>query len=111
MIQISQEDIMSVNFTVYKSECKMAEVKNGKVRFFNKILENRMNLLGVRIPASVQERFNKEPYITCGNPLFTKAFLEIYFPDYLKRQGCRLEVSDKTNRIIQDKRKNGSAIF
>ena len=37
MIQISQEDVvLSVNFTVYKSECKMAEVKNGRVRFLTR---------------------------------------------------------------------------
>ena len=36
MIQISQEDVVSVNFTVYKSECKMAEVKNGRVRFLTR---------------------------------------------------------------------------
>ena len=79
----------------------MAEVKDGEVKFFSRILKKDMICPGVPIPADLQKFYNNEQYISSENSLFAKAFVEIYYPDYLRRQNCRLAPCDRVNDLAQ----------
>ena len=92
---------MNIDCTVYRFNRKMAEVEGGQVKFFNKFLRNLMGSPGIPITADLQKFYDNEQYISSENSLFTKAFVEIYYPDYLRRQNCRLEPRDRVNDLAQ----------
>jgi hypothetical protein len=91
---------MNTDFAIYSYGDKIAEVKDDKVYISRDMLKNQMYLYGVPIPGPLQESFNNKRRVTFDDPLFTRAFIQIYCPDYLQRQGCKFEMADKTNSFV-----------
>ena len=58
----------------------VVEFENGGVQFHDRFLEAEMKETGILIPRSHQAQFAGKETIFFGDPLFEKAFLEIYYP-------------------------------
>jgi hypothetical protein len=67
---------------------KLIDTKNGKVVvefkkqraiFYNKYLEREMKKIGIVIPPGVRSFYEGKDCVVLGDPLFEKAFKEIYF--------------------------------
>jgi hypothetical protein len=93
-------DFSIYDFAIYSYGWKVAEVKDDKVYFFRDSLEEKMHVFGVPIPARLRENFNNQQFVNFDEPLFARAFIQIYFPYYLHRQGCTLETIEKTNSFV-----------
>ncbi len=57
---------------------------------------------GITIPYSQRASFNDRKTIKLSDSLFSKAFLEVYFPNALKKQGFQLLVQVPNARIQRD---------
>ncbi len=58
----------------------VVEFKLGKAEFFDRFLEVEMKETGILIPPSMSKSFGDKEMILLGDPLFEKAFVEIYYP-------------------------------
>jgi len=54
---------------------------NGKIQFGDLFLELEMKETGIYIPASKTEEFGGKEIVYLGDPLFEKAFAEVYYLD------------------------------
>lgn len=58
----------------------VVEFKQGKAEFHDRFLEAEMKETGIFIPASMAKSFANKEMILLGDPLFEKAFIEVYYP-------------------------------
>ncbi len=58
----------------------VVEFKSGKAEFFDRFLEAEMKETGIFIPPSMAKDFGGKEMILLGDPLFEKAFVEVYYP-------------------------------
>lgn len=58
----------------------VVEIKGGKAEFYDRFLEVEMKENGILIPPGMAKDFDGEKVIFLGDPLFEKAFIEIYYP-------------------------------
>lgn len=58
----------------------VVEFNQGKVEFHDRFLEAEMKETGILIPPPFLKSFEEKEVIYLGDPLFEKAFLEIYYP-------------------------------
>lgn len=53
---------------------------DGTVQFNDRFLEAEMKELGILIPPSLSESFEGKEFVYFGDPLFKRAFKEVYYP-------------------------------
>jgi len=58
----------------------VVEFQKGKVQFHDRFLEAEMKETGILIPPAMTDQFEGKEVIFLGEPLFEKAFLEVYYP-------------------------------
>lgn len=58
----------------------VVEFQNGKVQFHDRFLEAEMKETGILIPPIHLKEYDGKEVIYMGDPLFEKAFVEIYYP-------------------------------
>ncbi len=58
----------------------VVEFKEGKTNFYDRILEAEMKESGIFIPPLKVKDFDGKKVVLLGDPLFEKAFVEIYYP-------------------------------
>lgn len=58
----------------------VVEFNQGKVEFFDRFLEAEMKETGILIPPGMAKSFQDKEVIFFGDPLFEKAFMEVYYP-------------------------------
>lgn len=63
-----------------KTGCVIVEFKNGKAEFFDLFLKDEMKETGILIPPSLAQNYENKEVIFLGDPLFEKAFMEVYYP-------------------------------
>ncbi len=77
---LRQEETPAMKLVNTKSGFVVAELTDGKVRFGDRFLEAEMKESGIRIPANRAADFEGKEIVLLGDPLFQKAFVEIYVP-------------------------------
>ncbi len=75
-----------------------AELEREKIVFSNQVLEGKVNTFGIMIPYYMQENFEGKKIIYPYDNQFVRAFVEVYYPFYLKEQGYKLESLDGTDK-------------
>ncbi len=63
-----------------KSGYVVVEFKDGNAKFNDRFLEAEMKESGILIPPSMVDQFGGKEIIRYEDPLFEKAFQEIYYP-------------------------------
>lgn len=63
-----------------KSGYVVIEFVDGQVKFHDRFLEAEMKETGILIPPALTSQFEGKETIFYGDPLFEKAFLEVYYP-------------------------------
>jgi|GEM_PF-2886228 len=63
-----------------KTNYVVVEFSNGKAQFHDRFLEIEMKETGIFIPPNVVHEYQGKETIYLGDPLFEKAFIEIYYP-------------------------------
>ena len=58
----------------------VVEFKKGKVQFHDRFLEVEMKETGIFIPPSMTKLYEGKEMVLLGDPLFEKAFVEVYYP-------------------------------
>ncbi len=58
----------------------VVEFKEGKAEFHDRFLEVEMKETGILIPPMMAKTFHDREVIFLGDPLFEKAFIEVYYP-------------------------------
>lgn len=58
----------------------VVEFKAGKAEFHDRFLESEMQETGILVPPAMAKEFQDKEVIFLGDPLFEKAFIEIYYP-------------------------------
>jgi hypothetical protein len=58
----------------------VVEFKQGKAEFHDRFLAAEMEETGILIPPALNKSFEEKEVIFLGDPLFEKAFIEIYYP-------------------------------
>jgi len=58
----------------------VVEFKEGKAEFRDRFLEVEMKETGILIPPFLAKTFGDKEVIFLGDPLFEKAFIEVYYP-------------------------------
>lgn len=58
----------------------IVEFQEGKALFNDRFLEAEMKETGILIPPSLLKEFGAKEVIYYGDPLFEKAFVEVYYP-------------------------------
>ena len=58
----------------------VVEFQNGKAAFHDRFLEAEMKETGIFIPPALAHDFEGKETIFLGEPLFEKAFVEVYYP-------------------------------
>ena len=58
----------------------VVEFKQGKAEFHDRFLETEMKETGILIPPFMIDAFQGKEVIFLGDPLFEKAFIEVYYP-------------------------------
>jgi hypothetical protein len=58
----------------------VVEFLNGKAAFHDRFLEVEMKETGILIPPIMLDQFGGQEVIYLGDPLFEKAFVEVYYP-------------------------------
>ncbi|MBU6446779.1 MAG: hypothetical protein KGQ49_05210, partial [Verrucomicrobia bacterium] len=71
------EDMKLVNT---KTGFVVVEFKQGKAEFHDPFLEAEMKEGGILVPPAMAQAFQNKEFIFPEDPLFEKAFTEIYYP-------------------------------
>lgn len=71
------EDMKLINT---KTGFVVVEFKEGKAEFHDRFLEAEMKETGILIPPAMIGGFGGKEVIFLGDPLFEKAFIEVYYP-------------------------------
>lgn len=58
----------------------VVEFNQGKPVFYDRFLEAEMKETGILIPPALVKLFDNKEVIFMGEPLFEKAFIEVYYP-------------------------------
>ena len=58
----------------------VVEFMEGKIAFSDRFLEIEMKETGIYIPPTKTDDFNQKEIVYLGDPLFQKAFLDVYYP-------------------------------
>lgn len=58
----------------------VVELIEGKANFHDRFLEAEMKEAGILIPPSMIDSFEGKEVVFLGDPLFEKAFIEVYYP-------------------------------
>lgn len=58
----------------------VVEFMEGNVQFFDPFMEEEMRETGIYIPPESLADFEDKKVVYLGDPLFEKAFIEIYYP-------------------------------
>ena len=58
----------------------VVEFLQGKVEFHDRFLESEMKETGILIPPALASQYEGKEVIFLGEPLFEKAFVEVYYP-------------------------------
>ncbi len=58
----------------------VVEFKGGKAEFHDRFLEAEMKETGILIPPGLVKQFGNKEVIFYDDPLFEKAFIEVYYP-------------------------------
>ena|SRR3990167_963024 len=58
----------------------VVEFNQGQVKFYDRFLEGEMKETGIWIPEIMRDQFENKEVIFLGEPLFQKAFIEVYYP-------------------------------
>lgn len=58
----------------------VVEFVNGKAEFHDRFLEKEMEETGILIPPAFAPSFENKEVIFLTDPLFEKAFMEVYYP-------------------------------
>jgi len=58
----------------------VVEFREGKAQFHDRFLEVEMQETGILIPPVMISQFEGKEVIFLGEPLFEKAFIEVYYP-------------------------------
>lgn len=58
----------------------VVEFREGKAQFHDRFLEAEMKETGILIPPLFAHNFEGKEVIYFGDPLFEKAFIEVYYP-------------------------------
>jgi hypothetical protein len=66
-----------------KTKFVVVEFQNDKVIFHDRFLEKEMKLRGIAIPPALRDQYEQKAFVKLQDPLFQKAFQEIYYPIYL----------------------------
>lgn len=61
----------------------VVEIQKNTVHIKDPFLEKQLKLKGIAIPEFLRPEYNGKPVITMDDPLFSKAFTEVYLPLYL----------------------------
>ena len=67
----------------FKTKCVLVEFHNDRAIFHDRFLERQMKLRGIAIPPHLREQYEQKTFVKLNDPLFQKAFKEIYYPTYL----------------------------
>ena len=54
--------------------------RDGKVTFHDRFLKAEMEEQGISIPPSLRAQYNNQKVVYLNDPLFPKAFIEVYCP-------------------------------
>jgi hypothetical protein len=71
------EDMKLINM---KTGFVVVEFKEKKAEFHDRFLEAEMKETGILIPPIMMKDFEGKEVIFLGDPLFEKAFVEVYYP-------------------------------
>ncbi len=58
----------------------VVEFKEKQVKFYDRFLEVEMKETGILIPPALSSLYENKEVIFFGDPLFEKAFVEVYYP-------------------------------
>ncbi len=58
----------------------VVEFMDGKIQFNDHFLEMEMKETGIYIPPSKAEEFGEKEIVYLGDPMFEKAFIDVYYP-------------------------------
>jgi hypothetical protein len=58
----------------------VVEFRDGNVRFSDCFLELELQQNGIYIPSSMKPGFDNKEIVYMSDPMFEKAFLEVYYP-------------------------------
>lgn len=74
-----------------KTAKPLVEIHQGQVRFYSEFLEKQMQLMGIEIPHGLQVQYAGKTHVLLGDPLFARAFREIYYIHYMDASQFRWE--------------------
>lgn len=74
---LNGEDMKLVNT---KTGFVVVEFQDGKAQFHDRFLEAEMKETGILIPPALVSNYQDKEVIFLGDPLFEKAFIEVYYP-------------------------------
>lgn len=86
-----QEETPAMKLINTQSGFVVAEFTDGKVRFGDRFLEAEMKEDGIRIPPAKRADFGGKETVSLDDPLFQKAFVEIYVPLTIASSAYRWE--------------------
>ncbi len=75
-----------------KTKQPLVEIQQERVHFYSDFLEKEMQVLGIEIPHGLQVQYGGKTHIMLGDPLFTKAFQEVYCVHYMDSTQFRWEM-------------------
>ena len=58
----------------------IVEFLDGKIQFYDRFLETEMKESGIYIPRSKTSDFQDKEIVYLGDPMFEKAFIDVYYP-------------------------------
>lgn len=77
---LHQEEQSTMKLVNVKSGFVVVEFSKGEIRFGDRFLEAEMRKAGVLIPQVRRAEYGEKERVLLGDPLFQKAFVEIYVP-------------------------------
>lgn len=77
---LHQEEHPSMKLVNVKSGFVVVEFSKGETHFGDRFLEAEMRKAGILIPQAKRAEFGGKDSVLLGDPLFQKAFVEIYVP-------------------------------
>lgn len=81
-----------MNWKIYHPNGKeiIAELRDRVVILHRRELEKALRLTGITIPADLRSQYNDKQIIYPEDPLFPRAFKEIFYPNCLRETGMVL---------------------
>jgi hypothetical protein len=68
----------------------VVKIEKNDVKIINNFLFKGLKVNGISIPGALRDSFEGKKVIYIEDPLFAKAFIEVYYPNCLKEAGFKL---------------------